>query len=530
MVAGAYKTSPVGQKSYKNGFSAKKNGFAAHEKEKLKEFKDSFVEEFEDTPFQVAVLTYLSYFFLILFGYLRDFLRKYGLEKSKAPKEHGNKGFVPLYADFESFYTRNLYTRIRDCWNRPICSVPGDTIKILDRASDDYGWSFRQTGQSTKALNLGSYNYLGFAENVGSCAEAAEEAVKQYGVGGCSPRHEYGTLENLHDELEHLVARFIGKPAAMTFGMGFATNSTNIPTLVGKGDLIVSDELNHASLVLGARLSGAKIKVFKHNDMKSLENILRESVVQGQPRTHRPWRKILIIVEGVYSMEGSIVRLPEVIALKKKYKAYLFLDEAHSIGAMGPRGRGVTDYFGVDPNDVDIMMGTFTKSFGAAGGYIAATKEIIDHIRGCSHSAAYASSMSPPVAMQIISSMKMIMGEDGTDKGKKRLTALAENSKYFRQRLKKMGFIVYGHDASPVIPLLLYMPAKIAAFGREMLKRNVAVVVVGFPATPLIESRTRFCMSASHTREQLDKALEAIDEVGDILQLKYSKHTKNLKA
>lgn len=153
-------------------------------------------------------------------------------------------------------------------------------------------------------------------------------------------------------------------------------------------------------------------------------------------------------------------------------------------------------------------------------------QEIINHIRGSSHSAAYASSMSPPVAMQIIASMKMIMGEDGTDKGKKRLVQLAENCKYFRQRLKQMGFIVYGHDASPVVPLLLYMPAKIAAFGREMLKRNVAVVVVGFPATPLIESRTRFCLSAAHTREMLDKALEAIDEVGDILQLKYSKQAQ----
>lgn len=525
MVAGAYATNLRRQKTYKNGYSAKANGFAAHEQAKLKEFKESFTEDFEDTPFQVAVLTYLSYFFLILFGYLRDFMRKYGLEKSKAPKEGGNEGFVPLYADFESFYTRNLYTRIRDCWNRPICSVPGADIEILDRVTDNYGWSFRKTGETTKALNLGSYNYLGFAENVGPCAEAAEKTVLKYGLGGCSPRHEYGTL-HIHDELEALVARFLNKPAAIAFGMGFATNSTNIPTLVGKGDLIVSDELNHSSLVLGARLSGAKIKVFKHNDMKSLENILRESVVQGQPRTHRPWGKILIIVEGIYSMEGSIVRLPEVVALKKKYKAYLFLDEAHSIGAMGPNGRGVTDYFGVDPADVDIMMGTFTKSFGAAGGYIAATEEIINHIRGSSHSAAYASSMSPPVVMQIIASMKMIMGEDGTDKGKKRLIQLAENCKYFRQRLKQMGFIVYGHDASPVVPLLLYMPAKIAAFGREMLKRNVAVVVVGFPATPLIESRTRFCLSAAHTREMLDKALEAIDEVGDILQLKYSKQTQ----
>ncbi|XP_044163019.1 serine palmitoyltransferase 2-like isoform X2 [Acropora millepora] len=432
------------------------------------------------------------------------------------------KGFVPLYSDFESFYTRNMYTRVRDCFNRPIGSVPGAEIELLDRKSHDYNWTFRYPGTTTKALNLASYNYLGFAENSGPCAEAAEQAVRRYGLAACSARNEYGTL-TIHQELEALVARFVGKPAAVVFGMGFATNAGNIPTLVGKGSLIISDELNHTSLILGARLSGAKIKVFKHNDMKSLEKILRESVTQGQPRTHRAWKKILILVEGVYSMEGSIVRLPEVVALKKKYKAYLFLDEAHSIGALGPNGRGVTDFFGVDPADVDIMMGTFTKSFGAAGGYIAASEKIINHIKGRSHSATYASFMSPPVVMQVISSMKIIMGEDGTDKGKKRITALAQNCKYFRTRVKQQGYIVYGHDASPVVPILLYLPSKTVAFSREMLERNIAVVIVGFPAVPLVEARARICLSASHTREMLDKAIEAIDEVGGVLRLRYSR-------
>ncbi|XP_001635053.2 serine palmitoyltransferase 2 [Nematostella vectensis] len=505
---------PVGNGHIPNGIPQKGS--------KVKEFH----EEFEETPLIVAVLTYIGYFVLVVFGYMRDFMRKHGLEKSKTAKEKGNKGFVPLYADFESFYTRNLYTRIRDCWNRPICSVPGAQIELVDRVSDDYGWTFNFTGTKTKALNLGSYNYLGFAENEGLCADEAEKSVHKNGIAVCSARHEFGTLD-IHIELENMVARFVGKESAMVFGMGFATNSTNIPVLVSKGDLIISDELNHSSLVLGARLSGATIKVFKHNDIKSLENKLRTSVVQGQPRTHRPWRKILIIVEGVYSMEGSLVRLPEIVALKKKYKAYLYLDEAHSIGAVGPTGRGVSEYFGVNPADIDIMMGTFTKSFGAAGGYIASSKEIINHIRGCSHSAAYASSMSPPVTLQIYTSMKIILGEDGTNLGKQRIQALAENTRYFRRRLKELGFIIYGHDESPVVPLLLYMPAKIAAFGREMLKRKIGVVVVGFPATPIIESRARFCLSAAHTREMLDQALAAIDEVGDILQLKYSRQKRD---
>jgi serine palmitoyltransferase len=287
----------------------------------------------------------------------------------------------------------------------------------------------------------------------------------------------------------------------------------------------LSDELNHASLVLGSRLSGAHIKTFKHNNTDDLEMKLREAVVFGQPHTHRPWKKILIIVEGVYSMEGSIVKLPDILRLKKKYKAYVYLDEAHSIGAMGPHGRGVVDYWGCDPKDIDIMMGTFTKSFGSAGGYIGGSKRLIDYIRVRSHSACYATSMSAPVAQQIIASMRIIMGLDGTNEGARRVGQLAWNARYFRRRLHEMGFIVYGNADSPVVPLMLFCPGKIAAFSRECLKRGVATVVVGFPATSIIESRARFCLSAAHTRELLDRTLDIIDEVGTLLSLKYSHMT-----
>uniref|UniRef100_A0A4W5NRS6 serine C-palmitoyltransferase n=1 Tax=Hucho hucho TaxID=62062 RepID=A0A4W5NRS6_9TELE len=329
-----------------------------------------------------------------------------------------------------------------------------------------------------------------------------------------------------HEEMEELAAKFLGVESAMAFGMGFATNSMNIPALTGKGCLILSDELNHASLVLGARLSGSTIRVFKHNNMQSLEKMLRDAIVHGQPRTHRPWKKILILVEGIYSMEGSIVRLPEVIALKKRYRAYLYLDEAHSIGALGPGGRGVVDYFGLDPRDVDVMMGTFTKSFGAAGGYIGGRRELTEYLRSHSHSAVYAASMSPPVVEQIIASMKCIMGEDGTTLGRDRVQQLAENTLYFRRRLTEMGFIIYGNNDSPVVPMMLYMPAKIGAFGREMLKRNIGVVVVGFPATPIIESRARFCISAAHTKDMLD----TVTVPPCLAQNGYLFHTKDIKS
>ncbi|XP_063039746.1 serine palmitoyltransferase 2 [Engraulis encrasicolus] len=483
-----------------------------------------FLESFEQTPMLVAVLTYMGYGILTIFGYLRDFLRDWKIEKCHIAREREQqKDFVPLYQDFENFYTRNLYMRIRDSWNRPICSVPGAKFDLVERVSPDYNWTFEYPGRVVRdVVNMGSYNYLGFAENIGMCAEAAAAVTQRYGVGVASTRQEMGNLDR-HRDLEELAARFLGVESAMAFGMGFATNSMNIPALISKGSLILSDELNHASLVLGARLSGATIRVFKHNNMQSLEKLLRDAIIHGQPRTHRPWKKILIVVEGIYSMEGSIVRLPEVIALKKKYKAYLYLDEAHSIGALGPHGRGVVDYFGLDPRDVDIMMGTFTKSFGAAGGYIGGRKDLMDYLRTHSHSAVYATSMSPPVVEQIITSMKCIMGEDGTTIGRERVRALAENTAYFRRRLQELGFITYGNSDSPVVPMMLYMPAKIGAFSREMLKRNIGVVVVGFPATPIIESRARFCISAAHTKDMLDKALEKISEVGDLLQLKYSR-------
>ncbi|XP_017331697.1 serine palmitoyltransferase 2 [Ictalurus punctatus] len=488
-------------------------------------YSKPFIESFEETPMLVAVLTYMSYGILTIFGYLRDFLRQWRIEKCHIAREREEqKDFVPLYQDFENFYNRNLYMRIRDNWNRPICSVPGDKMDLVERVSHDYNWTFSYTGRVVKdVINMGSYNYLGFAVNKGSCADAAADVTLKHGVGVSSTRQEMGNLDR-HEDLEKLVARFLGVESAMAFGMGFATNSMNIPALAGKGCLILSDELNHASLVLGARLSGSTIRVFKHNNMQSLEKLLRDAIVHGQPRTHRPWKKILILVEGIYSMEGSIVRLPEIIALKKRYKAYLYLDEAHSIGALGSRGRGVVDYFNLDPTDVDIMMGTFTKSFGAAGGYIGGRKELIDYLRSQSHSAVYATSMSLPVVEQIITSMKCIMGEDGTTIGRDRIQQLAENTNYFRRRLREMGFIIYGNHDSPVVPMMLYLPAKIGAFGREMLKRNIGVVVVGFPATPIIESRARFCVSAAHTKETLDAALNAINEVGDLLQLKSSRH------
>lgn len=470
----------------------------------------------------VLITTYLGYALIIVVGHFEEFIGKLLFSK-KFNHLRVHQGMAPLTSDFDSFYSRRLYARIKDCWNRPVTGVPGRTITVLERVSDDGNESFRLTGNKKVCINMASYNYLGFAQSEGPCADAVREVIDKVGVSIASPRAENGTLP-IHRELEELVARFLGVEAAVVFGMGFATNSAMIPSLVERGCLILSDELNHSSLITGCRLSGASIATFKHNDMADLECRLREQIVCGQPRTHRPWKKILVVVEGLYSMEGSILRLPDLLALKKKYKFYLFVDEAHSIGALGPNGRGVCDLWGVDPRQVDVLMGTFTKSFGAAGGYLAGTKALVDHLKQDGPGYLYSEPIMPPIAQQVITSMKIIMGEDPehVDEGRHRLTAIRENSIYFMRQLKKLGFIVYGDEGSPVIPVLIFNPGKIAAFSRECLARGLAVVVVGFPATPIINSRVRFCISAAHTRADLDATLEIVKEVGSIMTMRVS--------
>lgn len=474
----------------------------------------------DEPPHWVLLTTYLSYLVLIVFGHVLDFFGKL-LQPERFSHLREHAGYAPWVSDFESFYVRRLKTRLDDCFARPTTGVPGRYITLLDRKSDDYNETLYLTGTTTETLNISSYNYLGFAQSEGPCADYAEEVIRKYGVSMASTRALGGTSD-LHHDVESQVAKFVGKEAAMMFSMGYVTNTGVLPALVSKGSLILSDELNHASIRTGARLSGAMVDSFKHNSMQDLERKLRLHISQGQPRTHRPWKNILLLVEGLYSMEGTLVALPAILRLKKKYKFRLWVDEAHSVGAIGPRGRGVCDYFGVDPAEIDILMGTFTKSFGANGGYVAADKATIDKLRLINAGTIYAESPTPYVLAQISSALRIITGELVPGQGMERVERLAFNSRYLRLGLKRLGFIVYGHDDSPVIPMLVYHPAKMPAFSREMLRRKISVVVVGYPATPLITSRVRFCVSAAHNKDDLDRILVACDEVGDAMQLKYS--------
>ncbi|CAG2102135.1 unnamed protein product [Medioppia subpectinata] len=469
----------------------------------------------------IVLTCYLTFAILIAFGYINEFLTYIGLKRNKAISETNREGYACLYGTWQSFFTRYIYRRVCDAFSQPICSVPAGNVHVLDRKSDDYNLTFRLTGNKTNAINLGSYNYLGFAQNTGSGTDRVLQTVHKYGIGIASTHHELGKLD-IHIELEELFARYLGVESVVTFGMGFATNSTNIATFAGKGCLILGDEYNHASLKSGSYISGATYRSFRHNNMNDLETKIRDSIALGDTKSGQKWKKIVIIVEGVYSMEGSIANLPELIRLKKKYKCYLYVDEAHSIGAIGPNGRGITDFYGCDPNDIDLLMGTFTKSFGASGGYIAGPRHVIDRIRAYTQS-AYATNMSAPIAQQIISVVKVLIGEtDGTD-GIERINRLSENTKYFRKRLKEMGFIVLGHPESPVIPILLYFPAMISPFVRLGLNRGIATVGAGYPATTLTTNRIRFCMSSAHNQQMLERALNIISQIGDEFNIKYLK-------
>ncbi|KAG1743723.1 pyridoxal phosphate-dependent transferase [Suillus paluster] len=513
-----------------------------------KPFQEYIVEE---PPYYILLATYISYLILHFFGHMRDFFGKHFTKSSFAHLMHHN-GYAPLNSDWDSFYARRLKRRMDDCFGQPVTGVPGRTVLILDRYSTDFNHTQIYTGNRTRALNISSYNYLGFSQAHGGWVYAVEESVRQYGVSTCGTRLETGSTE-LH------------------VSMGFATNSTFIPALAGKGSLIISDELNHTSVRVGTRQSGAHVRTFKHNDMSSLESLLREVISQGQPKTHRPWKKILVIVEGLYSMEGTLVNLPRIVELKQKYKFYLYIDEAHTLGSLGPHGRGVTDYFDIPPRLIDILMGTFSKAFGAAGGYIAGHKTLIDALRLRSHSGPYAEVMTPPVLTQIAVSMASIMGvapvpqpaksprplgldssivtathsadelarmvpasmlptwmnlhpslADGSE-ARTRMHRLAFNCRYLHAGLKKLGFVVYGHPSSPVVPLLIFNPGKLLMFVRMMRAHSppIVVVVVAYPATPVEKGRARLCPSASHTKEDIDIFLRACDEVGGILDLKH---------
>lgn len=454
-------------------------------------------------PIYTMMFTYISFGLVIAIGYTKDILNKLKFWKEKE---------MPIFSAFESFYSRRIYRRLADCLCFPITGVPGRVVQVLERESPDGNATFRMTGKVKPLINFGSYNYLGFATNEGKVAEEVLRSIGEYPINVGSPSWDVGVLKPVRD-LEKEMAEFLKKEDAIVFSMGYGTNTSNIPILLDEGTLVFSDELNHASIITGIKLGKATVKIFRHNDMSDLEKRLRVSISQGQPVTHRSWKKVVVFVEGIYSMEGTILNLKELVALKKKYKFYIFVDEAHSIGCLGETGRGVCEYHGVE--DVDILMGTFTKSFGGMGGYIAGDKRLIDHLRLHSDFSLYGEQMSPVVATHILESLRSI--------NQAKLKALRRNTKMMRDGLSTLGFIILGSNDSPVIPVLISNFGKLGEFSRICREEGIAVVIVGYPATPLLFSRIRLCMSSCHRKEDIVKALDVFSRCGDLLGLKFLK-------
>ncbi|KAI5148725.1 serine palmitoyltransferase [Enteropsectra breve] len=461
--------------------------------------------------YSTIIFTYISYTIMVCIGHIRDSFGKVFIPWEYQIFYESN-GIPPLYTTFESFFIRRLYQRICDCWNRPITGLPDKNLKIIERISSDSNKTFKLTGNIIHSLNFGSYNYLGFANGPKEIKDEVLKIIDHHPINYAYP---FGEIEQseVTKTLEKEMAEFLYQEDCIVYSMGFGTNSWSISALMADS-LIFSDELNHTSLISGMRLSSSKVVVFKHNNMRDLENKLRFWISQGQPETHRSWKKIFVIVEGIYSMEGTMVKLDELVDLKKKYKFYIFMDEAHSIGALGKHGRGICEVMNVDFKSVDIFMGTFSKSFGAAGGYVAANKGVIDYLRATSDGAQHAEQIAPVVAAQILHCLRAIVRDNS------KIQQLLENTKYMRAGLKKLKFKILGHPISPVIPILIISPGKLGDFSRMCLSCGVAVVMVGYPACPVLESRVRICMSSAHTKEDIDYALSVINRIGTMMGIK----------
>ncbi|MDR1200111.1 MAG: pyridoxal phosphate-dependent aminotransferase family protein [Tannerellaceae bacterium] len=345
-----------------------------------------------------------------------------------------------------------------------------------------------------KVLMFGSNAYLGLT-NHPKVKEAAIEATKKYGTGCAGSRFLNGTLD-IHVQLEKRLADFVGKEDAIIYSTGFQVNLGVVSCVTGREDYILWDELDHASIIEGHRLSLSNKLKFKHNDMVSLEKQLQKC---------EPDKIKLIIVDGVFSMEGDIAKLPEIVALSKKYNASIMVDEAHGIGVLGKQGRGTCDHFGVS-QDVDLIMGTFSKSFASLGGFIASDKDTTNYLRHHSRSYMFSASSTPGATAAVGAVLDIMLNEP------EHIEHLWKLTNYALEGFRNMGCEI-GHTATPIIPLFIRDNDLTFLIVRELFDAGVFVNPVVSPAVSPQDTLIRFSLMATHTQEQLDYALEAIRKI-----------------
>jgi len=349
---------------------------------------------------------------------------------------------------------------------------------------------------SKKVLNFCSNNYLGLA-NHPKVTAAAQEAIKKYGVGPGAVRSIAGT-NNLHLELERKLAAFKGVASAITFQSGFCANGAVLPALVGKEDVIFSDELNHASIIDGSRLSGAKIIRYAHCDVGDLEKVIRES--KGT------YRRAVIISDGVFSMDGDIAPLDKIYEVANKYDIILMVDDAHGEGVIGKGGRGIVDHFNLH-GKVDVEIGTLSKAFGVMGGVIAGSPVVIEWLRQRGRPFLFSSALTIPDTAACIAAVDILSTSTEL------VDRLWQNADYFKSEMKKSGFDT-GVSVTPITPIMLGEVTLAKKFSAELFEEGVFAMALGFPTVPQGKARIRVMISAAHSRDDLDQGLEIFRKVG----------------
>lgn len=347
-----------------------------------------------------------------------------------------------------------------------------------------------------QVLNFCSNNYLGLA-NHPRMVEAAKAAIDRYGVGPGAVRSIAGTMD-LHLELEKRMASFKGVEAAITMQSGFAANLAVIPALVNKEDVLFTDELNHASIIDGCRLSGARIEKYKHADAADLDRVIREN--KGS------YRRALCVTDGVFSMDGDLAPLDKIYEITSQHDVMLMVDDAHGEGVVGRGGRGIVDHFGLH-GKVDVEVGTFSKAFGVMGGVIAGNSAIIDWMRQRGRPFLFSSAATPADVAACIAAIDLL--EESTELVDK----LWQNGNAFKQGMKELGFDT-GNSATPITPVMLGEAPLAQQFSRDLFEENVFAMALGFPTVPKGKARIRVMLSAAHSPSDLEKGLEAFKKVG----------------
>lgn len=352
------------------------------------------------------------------------------------------------------------------------------------------------TFDGKRVINLSSNNYLGLCTHP-KLRAAALQATEKLGVGSGAVRTISGTMD-IHMELERYIAQFKHTEASVVFQSGFTANAGTVGAIMGRSDFIVSDELNHASIIDGARLSRATIKVFPHKDVNAAEAILKELAPQ-------PGRKLLI-TDGVFSMDGDIAPLPDLCTVAEKYGAVMMVDDAHASGVLGKNGRGTVDHFGVHGR-VDVQVGTLSKAIGSLGGYVAGTNDLIEflHLRG--RPFLFSTSHPPSVAASCLAAFQVLEAEP------ERIQKMWDNTKFFKTGLTKLGFNT-GASETPITPIMIGEGRKAMEFSRALFQNGLFVTGIAFPTVPEGKARLRTIVTATHTEAELAEALEILEKVG----------------